>query len=114
MLAACDALCRRALEVAGKRALTRRDRGRYHDVPADCLHTVLRITHVDIERLLDGAFDGIGWMLDAYGCCGATEDALRATLYRYCADLLLSQRTHASIDLRFSLGLYLGLDTSSV
>jgi hypothetical protein len=53
----CELAVLRALEVAGKRLLTPALRGRYRDTDAWQLHTRIRPSISEVERIMDGAWD---------------------------------------------------------
>lgn len=83
----------RALEVAGKRLLTRDRRARYQDVRPWLLHTQIRVDETDLDRLLEGAWsilaESLPPVMDA-----AAADRVMAAANEYVRDLLRSGQVH--------------------
>lgn len=91
VLAAANVVCRRAFELAGGRMLTRSYRGQFPEVPKKLIHTRLKISGVQAETHLDGAFadlddDFIGLKVDL--------PQMEATLRAYCLDQVVKSRPH--------------------
>lgn len=93
VLLAAHVACVRALEVAGKRLLTRDRRSRYLDVDPWLLHTKIKVHDSDLERLLTGAWTALDQAL-----VDAPEQwragALAAALDGYVRRLLLTGQPH--------------------
>ncbi|GAA3172601.1 hypothetical protein [Nonomuraea salmonea] len=72
----------RALEIVGKRLLTRDRRGAYQHVPSYRLHTELPVPEDAMDRLLDGAWDTLAGLLgdDAHQVVAAVDDYVRDLL----------------------------------
>jgi len=92
---AADVAVWRALEVAGKRLLTRDRRSRYQHIPPWLLHTQIRVDDSDLDRLLTGAWTCLRQALTA-PMCGPTvdPDRLIATADEYVRALLRSGVPH--------------------
>lgn len=93
--AVANAVALRALEVAGKRLLTRSQRQEVHGVPPEALHT--RIPVADAEhagKLLAGAWDHLSTLAFHLGMEETDVQALRNTLDGYCTQRLLSRLPH--------------------
>lgn len=98
-----DLVVRRALEVAGKRLLTRAARveGKCHGTPAHLLHTQLKVLdHSHAVSLLAGAFDHVD---DLATRVGVKPDDLTRSLDMYCRELLLRGAAHEPQALRLWL-----------
>lgn len=114
LVAVADVVVLRALEVAGKRVAGRdrslRGRLQAEGVAPWRVHTLVRPDLPTVLRALDGAWDALPFLVDEYGCCGATPEQVEAVLSRYARDLLLTGQEHRTSELRVRLGAYLGLD----
>jgi hypothetical protein len=77
----------RALEVAGKRLLTRDRRSRYQHLQPWLLHTQIRVDASDLDRLLEGAWSVLGEALPGRPDVAAAVDA-------YARDLLRTGQPH--------------------
>lgn len=91
VLAAANVVCRRAFELAGGRMLTRSYRGQFPEVPKKLIHTRLKVSSVQAETHLDGAFadlddDFVGLKVDL--------PQMEATLRAYCLDQVVKSRPH--------------------
>lgn len=89
-----EATVRRALELAGKKSLDRKERNRWPHVPFHELHT--RIKVLDRQRaevLLAGAWTQLDVMTKFVSQDFDTEQ-LQASLHKYCVYLLLNQIAH--------------------
>jgi hypothetical protein len=98
-----DLVVRRAMELAGKRLLTRAARveGRCQDIPAHLLHTQLKVlNHTHATSLLVGAFDPVSDLADRVG---VNTDQLTSLLDIYCRELLLRGAPHDPAALRMWL-----------
>lgn len=84
-------LTQRALELAGKRMLTRERRGQYGDTDVKTLHQHLPVASADLPRLLAGAFD---WVDDLAGMVHLDAARFRAELTEYVGGLLTTGTGH--------------------
>lgn len=111
LLAVCDVLVIRALEVAGKR-IVRTERSRFRVLgtrPWHVAHTIWRPTPEQVTKSLQNAWDVVPAMLDAHGCCGVTSRQVTAMLDRYASDLLITGTAHNLVDLRYRFESVLGI-----
>lgn len=111
LVAACDMLVLRALELVGKR-IVRADRSRYArmgDQPWHEAHLNWQPDPNTVDRGLAGAWDAVPVLLIEHGCCGLSPDQLVVVLDRYVRDLLAVGAGHAVGELRYRLGAYLGV-----
>jgi hypothetical protein len=97
LMAACDALVVRALELAGKRIRSRRpraERGRLQEIDAAAVHTQIALTAEEIDslRLLDGAWDRVPAVAARYG---VEAGCMEATLDSYVRELLAAGIAHS-------------------
>lgn len=88
---AAHLLTQRALELAGKRLLTRERRGQYAAVDVRSLHERVRVNASDLPRLLVGAFD---WCEELAGLIAVDPAAFRAELTDYVGGLLTTGTRH--------------------
>lgn len=111
MVAACDMLVIRALELLGKRVVTRARRGRWEqtNLPWHQAHILWQADRNQIDAALTDAWTAIPSMIEEHGCCGATPAELTAVLDRYVRDLVQMKMGHDVIELRYRLGAYLGV-----
>ena len=100
LFAVANASALRALEVAGKRLLTRENRGQFASVPPELLHTHI-MAGVKAERTLDGAFDLLPQAMGAVGDDRAGQ--VREVLHQYCLTLITHQHPHEPANLAASL-----------
>lgn len=91
ILAAANVVCRRAMELAGGRMLTRAHRGQFKDTPKKLIHTMLRVDPAQAETYLDGAFSELA---DDFAGLGVDLPQLQASLHGYCRRLLLTSQPH--------------------
>lgn len=119
LVAACDVLVLRALELVGKR-LVRVERARFAELAGRPFYEAHRLwparTSPDpeahtraIEKALDGVWGAVSPVLSEHGCCGATPEQVETILDRYVRDLLATGHQHDVDELRFRLGAYLGV-----
>ena len=88
-------LALRALEVAGKRLLTRNQRDQVHGVAPEALHTRIRVTGPEhAGKLLASAWDHLSSLAFHLGIEETDVQALRNTLDGYCTQRLLSGQPH--------------------
>lgn len=111
LLAVCDVLVVRALELVGKQ-IVRLERGRYNRMgnrPFHVAHTLWKPREDLVERALKGSWDVIPAMLDNHGCCGVTSRQVQGMLDRYVQDLLVTGTAHNLTDLRYRMETFLGV-----
>jgi hypothetical protein len=111
LLAVCDVLVVRALEVAGKR-IVRAERSRYRVLgtrPWHVAHTIWRPTPEHVTKSLQNAWDVVPAMLDSHGCCGVTSRQVTEMLDQYASDLLITATPHNLTDLRYRFESVLGI-----
>lgn len=103
LMVGSDMAVRRAMELAGKRLLTRQARvqGTAEGVPAHLLHTRLKVLDREhANRLLDGAFAYVNDMAEEVGLPSTVlEEGLRT----YCVELLTNGYPHEKELLRIFL-----------
>lgn len=87
VLAAANVVCRRALEIAGGRLLSRSHRGQFPDVPKFEIHTRIKVTPEQASEALSGVFDHL--VLDFAGL-GVDTDRMQLVLGNYCRNSLLA------------------------
>lgn len=112
LLAVCDVLVIRALEVAGKR-IVRAERSRFRTLgtrPWHVAHTIWRPDQVHVTKSLQNAWDVVPALLDSYGCCGVTSRQVTRCLDQYTADLLITGTPHDVNELRYRFSSVLGID----
>lgn len=112
LLAVCDVLVVRALEVAGKR-IVRAERSRFRVLgtrPWHVAHTIWRPTQEHVAKSLTNAWDVVPAMLDAHGCCGITSRQVVEMLDKYASDLLITGTAHNLTDLRYRFESVLGIE----
>jgi hypothetical protein len=112
LLAVCDVLVIRALEVAGKR-IVRAERSRFRTLgtrPMHVAHTIWRPDQIHVTKSLQKAWDVVPALLDSYGCCGVTSRQVSACLDSYTSDLLITGTAHNVEELRYRFRTVLGLD----
>lgn len=111
LLAVCDVLVVRALELVGKQ-IVRAERSRHRVLgtrPWHEAHTIWRPEPIMVERGLKGSWDVIPAMLDHHGCCGVTSRQVTQMLGKYVGDLLVSGTKHNLPDLRYRMETVLGI-----
>ncbi|MEU7074723.1 hypothetical protein AB0B30_32550 [Streptomyces narbonensis] len=97
LTAAAELLVFDALSRAGGRLLTRENRGQFVSTPKHELHTVIQAAPFDSERLLEGSFQFVQPVAEAFGW-DATR--LRERLEEYVGGRLLRQAGHDRAVLR--------------
>lgn len=96
-----NAVAVRALEVAGKRLLTRDQRNVVHGVAPEALHTRIRVSGPDhAGKLLAGSWDHLTSLSVHLNVEATDVQALRNTLDGYCTQRLLSAKAHDAVELR--------------
>lgn len=111
LLAVCDVLVVRALELVGKQ-IVRAERSRHRILgtrPWHVAHTIWRPEGIMVERGLRGSWDVIPAMLDHHGCCGITSRQVQEMLDSYIQDLLAAGAAHNLTDLRYRMQGILGV-----
>jgi len=111
LLAVCDVLVVRALELVGKH-IVRLERGRFNRMkgrPWHEAHTLWKPRPDMIEKALKGAWDVIPAMLDNHGCCGVTSRQVAIMVDSYVRDLLITGTAHNITDLRYRFENRLGI-----
>lgn len=114
LLAVCDVLVVRALELVGKQ-IVRAERPRHRILgtrPWHTAHTIWRPEPIMVERGLRGSWDVIPAMMDHHGCCGVTSRQVQMMLNQYVNDLLVTGTTHNLTDLRYRMESVLGVPLS--
>lgn len=115
LVAACDVLVVRALELVGKRVV-RVDRSRFSrlgDQPWHQAHTLWQADPGHVEKGLAEAWYGIDAVLSEHGCCGLNAEQLTVLLDRYVRDLIATQTGHDVSELRWRMSAYLGVPVQS-
>lgn len=90
-LAAANVVCRRAFELAGGRMLTRSHRGQFPDVPKKLIHTRIKVTPIQAETHLDGAFADLE---EDFAGLEVDLAQMEASLRAYCVDQVSKSRAH--------------------
>lgn len=103
IVAVCDVLVLRALEVTGKR-IVKLDRSRFSKMgnnPWHVAHTIWQPDSHIVNKALAGAWDILPIMVEAHGCCGIGVASTAKMLDDYTRDLLVTGRKHNLDDLRY-------------
>lgn len=111
LVAACDVLVIRALELVGKR-LVRLDRSRYARMgtrPWHEAHVLWQADRALVDKALGDAWTSVPAVVSEHGCCSLTADQLVVVLDRYVRDCVDAMAGHDVGELRVRLGAYLGL-----
>lgn len=111
LLAVCDVLVVRALELVGKQ-IVRMERSRFNRMknrPWHEAHTLWRPRDDMADKALKGAWDVIPAMLDNHGCCGVTSRQVTEMVDGYVRDLLVTGTAHNITDLRYRFENRLGI-----
>lgn len=111
LLAVCDVLVIRALEVAGKR-IVRAERSRFRTLgtrPWHVAHTIWRPDEQAVHKSLDHAWDVVPALLDVHGCCNVTVRQVTQCLDCYAEDLLITGTAHSLEELRYRFETVLGI-----
>jgi len=106
LVAACDVLTLRCLEVIGKRTV-RSQRSRYKDIqgkPWHIAHTLWQPEHEMVEKALLDAWVVLPDLVDRWGCLGWDVAQLSLVLDRYIRDVCYAMRPHDPDDLAYRLG----------
>lgn len=114
LVAACDMLVVRALELLGKRVVTRARRGRWEqtNLPWHQAHVLWQADGAQVNAALADAWTPVPEVIEEHGCCGASPAQLTAVLDRYVRDLVQMKMGHDVTELRYRLGAYLGVPTT--
>lgn len=110
LVAACDVLVHRALEMVGKRVLGS-DRRRYADRRMDGrplwdVHLVWQPAAGQVDKALAAAWVLVPPVVASHGPAGADPAEVAAVLDRYVRELIVEGRAHLLEDLRYRLGAY--------
>lgn len=111
LVAACDMMVLRALELVGKRVV-RFERSRYQRMngrPWYEAHVLWRPDDRMVAKGLAEAWVSVPWVLSEHGCCGATPEQLTLVLDRYVRDLCATGQGHSTDELRYRLAAYCGI-----
>lgn len=111
LLAVCDVLVVKALEVMGKR-LVREERARFRVLGARPFyeaHTIWQPTDAMVTKALKSAWDVVPAMLDTHGCCGVTSRRVTDMLDGYVHDLCITGTKHHITELYYRFTDRLGL-----
>ena len=109
IVAACDVLVLRALELIGKR-IVRLDRSRFArmgDRPFHEAHLLWQPDEKAINQALSDAWQSVEVVCFEHGCCGVTPRQLTLVLDRYVRDLCVAMQGHSTTELRYRLALYI-------
>lgn len=110
LVAACDMLVIRALELVGKR-IVRVERSRYKRMDGRPWHEAHLLWQPDdrlVDKALEHAWDSVDLVLTEYGTSHLKSVEIKQILNRYVRDLLRSRTGHDLRELRYRLGAYLG------
>lgn len=105
LMAACDVLVLRALELLGKR-IVRDDRSRYRRLDGRPWHEAHCLWQPDLameDRALRGAWSMVPELLERYPCGDVRPAELVAVLDRYVRELVRSHRAHDGFELVYRL-----------
>lgn len=111
LLAVCDVLVVRALEVVGKR-LVRVERSRYQRLgtrPWHEAHTLWRPEEASVMKTLRGSWDVVPALLDNHGVAGVSARQVEEVLDLYVRDLLITGTAHRIESLRYRFEAFLGV-----
>ena len=106
LVAACDVLTLRCLEVVGKRTV-RSQRSRYGQMqgkPWHVAHTLWQPEPEVVEKALSDAWVMLPDLLDRWGCLSWDTAQLALVLDRYVRDVCHAMRPHDPDDLAYRLG----------
>jgi len=109
LLAACDVLVLRALELVGKR-IVRKDRSRYlrlNGRPWHEAHCMWQCDTQTMETALSGAWTFLPHIVQTYTCGTVTVAQLQTVLDRYLRELIYSQRGHSREDMAYRMGAWI-------
>lgn len=108
LVAACDMLVLRALELIGKRVV-RLDRSRYRRMDGRTWHEVHMLWQPDeqaIDQALADAWQSVDVVVAEHGCCDVSTEQLTLILDRYVRDLCVTMQGHSTTELRYRLDVY--------
>jgi hypothetical protein len=108
LIAACDVLVLRALELVGKRVV-RMDRSRYGrmgDRPFYEAHLLWQPDSVQLDRALESAWDLVPHVVSVHGRPHLSPVEIRLVLDRYVRELIKATRGHDVTELAYRLGAY--------
>lgn len=104
LVAACDVLVRRALELVGKRTMTGKLRRPKPDWGS--VHLYHLIDPEKLQRSLFDAWELIPHVVVAHGCCGIRAEELELVLTSHVLDLVLERKAHTTEDLADRLSVF--------
>jgi len=111
LLAVCDVLTYKALEVMGK-WIVRAERSRFRTLgtrPWHVAHTIWPPSEATVNKALKNAWDVVPAMLDTHGCCGVTSRQVTDMLDSYVKDLVITGTEHTFDELQYRFVTRLGL-----
>lgn len=111
LLAVCDVLVVKALEVVGKR-IVRVTRSRFAELGGRDWHEAHLLWRPDADmtdKALTGAWDVIPAMLDRHGCCDVPSDGVIEMVDGYVRDLLITGTPHHLGELAYRFTARLGI-----
>lgn len=115
LLAVCDVLVIKALEVIGKR-IVRSERARFKMMrgrPWHEAHTQWNPDESMITKSMAGAWDVVPAMIDSHGSCGIESDQIIKALDDYVRDLLITGTPHRLTELKYRFSEYLGISVAT-
>lgn len=105
LVAACDVLVLRALELVGKR-IVRADRSRFKrldDAPFNLAHLLWQPDPEMLDKALAGAWDYVPQVVQDHARSDVSPRQVTLVLDRYVRDLVQGTRGHAVEELRYRL-----------
>ena len=108
LIAACDVLVLRALELIGKRVV-RVERSRYArlaGMPFYVAHTLWQPDAQQLDKALESAWDLVPHVVRTHGRPEVSPLEIRLVLDRYVRDLVTSVRGHDVVELAYRLRAY--------
>ncbi len=108
LVAACDVLVLRALELVGKR-IVRADRSRFKrlaDAPFNLAHLMWQPDQEMLDKALAGAWDYVPQVVQDHARSDVSARQVELVLDRYVRDLVHATRGHAVEELRYRLGAF--------
>lgn len=108
LIAACDVLVLRALELIGKR-IVRVDRSRYQRLGSRAFHEAYLEWQPDasqLDKALESAWDLVPHVVAEHARPDVSATEIRLLLDRYVRDVVRSRRGHDLKELAYRLGVY--------
>ncbi len=111
LLAVCDVLVIKALDVMGNRILrAERSRpGTWGSKPRYLAHTIWKPDDETVSRVLRGAWDVVPALLREHGCCDVDDLVVATVLDQYVHDLAITGTPHSAGELADAFRSRLGL-----